>query len=36
MDAPPKTMGRIGFDAERAFWEETMYLTCEIQQSFET
>ncbi|KAL2829861.1 mannosyltransferase putative-domain-containing protein [Aspergillus pseudoustus] len=33
---PPEAMERIGFDAERVFWEETLYIACELQPGFET
>ncbi|KAL4745272.1 hypothetical protein BDW72DRAFT_186888 [Aspergillus terricola var. indicus] len=33
---PPEAMRRIGYDAEKAFWEKTMYIVCDLQPDFET
>ncbi|KAB8255369.1 nucleotide-diphospho-sugar transferase [Aspergillus pseudonomiae] len=33
---PPEAMRRLGFDAERIFWEETMSVACTMESAFET
>ncbi|KAL4970173.1 mannosyltransferase putative-domain-containing protein [Aspergillus stella-maris] len=33
---PAEAMKRLGFDAEKVFWEETMKVTCEMEGKFKT
>lgn len=33
---PEEAMKRLGYDAERVFWEETMYVVCELKPGFES
>ncbi|KAI9373559.1 mannosyltransferase putative-domain-containing protein [Aspergillus egyptiacus] len=33
---PPEAMRRLGYDAEKAFWEQTMFLACDLRPAFET
>lgn len=33
---PPEAMKRLGYDAEKAFWEETMTVACNMQPAFES
>ncbi|KAL4967296.1 mannosyltransferase putative-domain-containing protein [Aspergillus stella-maris] len=33
---PPEAMRRLGYDAEKAFWEQTMFIACDLQPAFET
>ncbi|PKY06609.1 nucleotide-diphospho-sugar transferase [Aspergillus campestris IBT 28561] len=33
---PPEAMERIGYDAERKFWEVTLEVTCSMESVFET
>lgn len=33
---PPEAMERIGYDAERRFWEETLEVTCSMESVFES
>lgn len=33
---PPEAMKRLGYDAEKAFWEETVSVVCDIQPAFES
>lgn len=33
---PPEAMERLGYDAERAFWEATVSVACDMQPAFES
>lgn len=33
---PPEAMERLGYDAERAFWEATVSVVCDIRPAFES
>ncbi|PYI31766.1 nucleotide-diphospho-sugar transferase [Aspergillus indologenus CBS 114.80] len=33
---PPEALARVGFDAERVFWEETVAVACEMEDVFES
>ncbi|OJJ95050.1 hypothetical protein ASPACDRAFT_127520 [Aspergillus aculeatus ATCC 16872] len=33
---PPEALARVGFDAERVFWEETVAVACEMEEVFES
>lgn len=33
---PPEAMKRLGWDAEKAFWEETLTVVCDMQPAFES
>ncbi|KAL3461989.1 mannosyltransferase putative-domain-containing protein [Aspergillus heterothallicus] len=33
---PPEALSRVGYDAEKAIWEEIAYIVCDLQPAFKT
>ena len=34
--APPETLRRLGYDAEKAYWEEIKWVTCHLENKFKS